>query len=373
MLKTLRVTSFIAIVLAVCGTAAMFFMGLKGDPEVKAFLERPGVAERFKGHSKKSSEKGDKTSPLVAQAHEFALRIDPPPPPKPPEPKKDTTVKPVAATARPKPEPPKPKVQTTRYYDVLATVVYTSSPERSLALLGTTGNKQEWFRQGEKAGHLEIQEIRDGSVVFTQGGRNPEEKFVPAKPVTKSLLKKDQGVTAVRPTGSGRIGTQLPISTGGLANTASLQTGDKTETGDSNNPAIRSINRGSRSRADISGRIQRIRSAPIQPESSVSAESPREQKKILDETMTGIEEIMNRQDESLSKEEREQENEMWMELIETLKTEKESLEQAVEAKDDPKDEASKEEAKTEPPTEKASDAEADDKGEDETSDPNTSE
>lgn len=366
MLKTLRVTSIIAVVLAVCGTVATFFMGLKGNPEVKAFLDSPGVVDRFKAKGTKPTEKADKTPPLVAQAHEFALRIDPPPPPKPPAPKPKTPTK-VNRTAPPKPVIPTPKVPVTVKSNLLATVLYKSAPEKSLALLATTGGKQEWFRQGETVGHLEIKEIRDGSVVFTQGGRNPEEKFVPAKPTTKSLLKKDQEKAALPPAG---VAVQLPTSTGGpgvQTGGVSLQTGDRTES-DNSSRVPRPPDRTSRSRRDISSRIQRIRAVPTKPEPS-----PQEQKQMLENTISGIEDIMNRDDKSISEEDREKEKEIWMELMKKLNAEKKNLTEAIEEKDKSEDSAPQEDAKIQQSDKKDAETKADDKGKPAASDPNASE
>jgi hypothetical protein len=71
--------------------------------------------------------------------------------------------------------------------------------------------------------------------------------------------------------------------------------------------------------------------------------SPQEQKEQLEEAISGIEEIMSRQDESLSPEEREKESKMWAELMQTLQAENENLNKMVETEDSP-------EAGTEPET-----------------------
>jgi len=323
MLKTLRITSIIAVILAFCGAAALVFMGLKENSQVKAVLNNPGIVEQFKDKVKDQDKKDDKSSPLVAQAKAFALRIDPPPPPKPPAPTPQAPTE-VARTAPPKPVIPTPKVQVTVKSDLLATVVCESAPEKSLALLQTSGTKQEWFRQGETVGHLEIKEIRDGSVVFTQSGQNPQEKFVPEKTQVKSILKSENTVSASSRPGSGSIAVPRPALRGSEDTSPDL--GPDETTPDSVR-MVRPIDRtASQPRPDVSQRIQRIRSVPPPP-------SPQEQKEQIKETMSGIEEIMNRQDESLSEEDREKEKEMWLELMRTLKAESENLEKAVETND----------------------------------------
>ncbi|MHC5142924.1 MAG: hypothetical protein ACYSOY_04930, partial [Planctomycetota bacterium] len=208
MLKTLRVTSLVAVILAAIGVIAIAVLGLKGDPQVKDFLAKPGIVDELRKKAGQEGVQEEKSSPLVAMAKLIALRFDPPPPPKPVV--KGVKPQPPSETARAKPTIPQPKVQTSAKFDLLATVVYETAPEKSLALLKTSANKQKWFRQGEKAGYLELQEIRDGSVVFSQRGREPEEIFVPAKPQTKSLLKSEQKTSTVPRTDLGSITAELP-------------------------------------------------------------------------------------------------------------------------------------------------------------------
>ncbi len=302
MLKTLRVTSLVTVVLAAVGVITIVVLGLKGDSQIKDFLAKPGIVDELRSKSGQEDAQENKSSPLVALARAVALRFDPPPPPKP-----EVEDKPPAETARVKPTLsaiPQPKVQTSAKFDLLATVVYKTAPERSLALLKTAANKQEWFRQGEKAGYLEIQEIHDGRVIFTQGGVNPQEIFVPAKPQVQPLLKGDRPVST---TGSSNI-MALPNTDAASAFKAAAA-----ETMDSGK--VRMV----RPRSDVSARIQRVRSTP--PPSS-----PKEQKKSLNKTMSGIEAIMKRQDELISGGDRKKENEMWMRLLSELNTEKKKLE-----------------------------------------------
>jgi hypothetical protein len=314
MLKTLRVTSFFTVILAAFGVITIAVLGLKGDSLVKDFLAKPGIVDELREKAGQEGVQEEKSSPLVAMAKLIALRLDPPPPPKPVV--KDVP-RPPAETVRAKPSIPQPKVQTSAKFDLLATVVYETAPEKSLALLKMSANKQEWFRQGEKAGYLELQEIRDGSVVFSQRGREPEEVFVPAKPQVKSLLKSEQKTSTAPRTGSGSITAQLPALGQGQASQPDAAPEAKAvtaETTDSGN--VRLVRP---ARPDVASRIQRARSTP-QPA------PPQEQKKSITKTMSGIEEIMKRQDEAVSGQGRKKENEMWMRLLKELNTEKERLE-----------------------------------------------
>ena len=332
MLKTLKITSFISVVAAAGAVVVLIVFALRGNPEARAFLDRPGVVERFKDKGDTQGTKEDVSSPLVAQAKAFALRIDPPPPPKPPAPKNPTPPKEVVRT---KPTPnqlPTPKVQISNKYDVLATVKYESVPEKSLVLLKTTGNKQEWFRQGETAGNLTITEIKDGSVIFSQGGKQLPEAFVPAKPQGKSLLKNEAQISsAASGAGTGRVELDLP-STGNLPSTGSESAAPTHVTSPAQNARnaaearIRSLRSASRSREDVTSRIQRIRSIPRQP-------SPTERKESLENTLSGIENIMNRQDEGLDEKQQQREKELWMTLMQKIQAEKKNVEKKIESKD----------------------------------------
>ncbi|MFZ9012146.1 MAG: hypothetical protein ACO20W_09680, partial [Anaerohalosphaeraceae bacterium] len=109
MLKTLRVTSLVTVILAAVGVITMAVLGLKGDPLVKDFLAKPGIVDQLKEKAGQEGVQEEKSSPLVAMAKLIALRLDPPPPPKPVV--KDVP-RPPAETVRAKPSIPQPKVQT---------------------------------------------------------------------------------------------------------------------------------------------------------------------------------------------------------------------------------------------------------------------
>ena len=124
---------------------------------------------------------------LVAQARLFALRIDPPVPISPTrKPPDEKTIKNQSGRRNEKevmiikPDPP-PR------FDLIATVLYESAPEKSLALF-QSGNKQQWFRPGETVDRYQIQEIRNGRVLISQPGKKLQEMFVPPKS-NRPLLK----------------------------------------------------------------------------------------------------------------------------------------------------------------------------------------
>jgi hypothetical protein len=325
MLKTLRITSLIAVVLAVCGVLFIVYLGLKKDPDIIAYLDDPGVIGVFKNKAA-TGDSQDLESPLVVQAHEFALRINPPPPPKPvvteTAPKPVAQRDPVVQREVPKPPPPPPPPPTSAKFTLLATVLCEANPSRSMVLLRQAG-KDEWFWQGEKVGQLEVEEVRNGSAVFSQNGRNKQELFVPVKTEVKSLLK-DATASTRQPSGPGSITTQL----GETLQEADTAAAADAASGPTAGPAARDIrvdrSRGASTstaaaRQDASTSIRRVRTVPVPP-------TPEEQRESLQESISSIQEIMSRDDTGASDEQRQQENETWMRLLEVLQSEKEKVE-----------------------------------------------
>lgn len=341
MLKTLRITSLIAVVLAVCGVLFTVYLGLKKDPDVIAYLDDAGVVGQFKDKVSTGDNK-DLESPLVTQAHEFALRINPPPPPKPvvteTAPKPVAQRDPVVQREAPKPPPPPPPPPTSAKFTLLATVLCEANPSRSMVLLRQAG-KDEWFWQGEKIGQLEVEEVRNGSAVFSQSGRNKQELYVPVKAEGKSLLK-DATASTRGPSGPGSITTQPGEALQGADTAAATDVPSGTAAG----PAGRAIrvdrSRGASTsttaaRQGASTSIRRVRTVPVPP-------TPAEQRESLQESISSIQEIMSRDETSVSDEQRQQENETWMKLLEVLQSEKEKvevLEKPEETPDEPVDPA----------------------------------
>jgi hypothetical protein len=212
-------------------------------------------------------------------------------------------------------------VQVSNKFDLLATVKYEADPEKSLALLKTTDNQQEWFRQGDMVGNMKLTEVKDGSVVFSQGNTELPEVFVPVKPQVTSLLKGD-AAAGLMPSRADSIGIETPSSSPSGGQPALSDAVERARAA----AAARSRTAGtpSPSRTDVSSRIQRLRSVPRQP-------SPAERQESLESTISGIEDIMNRQDVEISEEEHQREKELWMSLMEKIQAEKENVDTQVES------------------------------------------
>ena len=189
MLKTLRASSVVVMILSVCAVTALIVFGFKDNPETKQFLQTQSILETIRSRIANTESQDGTAHPLVIQAHLFAIRIDPPSPPaistRIPKNQDDLTN---IGGGGSEAEIPDKKTETTPRFNLLATVRYESSPEKSLALF-KTGDKQQWFRMGETVDCYQIKEIKDGRVLIAQPGRKLEEIHVPPKRYLASPLK----------------------------------------------------------------------------------------------------------------------------------------------------------------------------------------
>jgi len=163
MVKTLRITSVIAAILAIFCVGLSVAFGLRADEARQEFLNSPGAVELFKAGSEKSpSEDNQQVLPLVKQAKLFALRINPPAPKKP--------IAQQAGAPAAKLMPPKVEAK----FPLIGTCFYSARPSQSLALIDLPAKGLRWVRQGEEVGHLVIEEIKDGLIVIRDGKRTYE-------------------------------------------------------------------------------------------------------------------------------------------------------------------------------------------------------
>jgi len=183
MVKTLRITSIVAAVLA--GVLFVFpvVFGVRSDPEAEQFLNSPGVIELFKKARISQTKAGtSQSSPLVNQARAFAkyLKPDRPKPPVTPQ-------GPGIKTRRP-PGPVFAK------FPLLATVVHESNPELSIALINEPGPGLRWVRQGSEVMHLIIEQVKEGRIVC-RDGQKTSEILVEPRPAQQSLLQGKSSVS----------------------------------------------------------------------------------------------------------------------------------------------------------------------------------
>ncbi len=186
MIKTLRITSIVAVVLAVVIFVFSVSYGFRGDENIKEFLGSPGAVEKFtaaEGQRAKAS--NDQISPLVQQARAFALYLNPPAPK-------------ISRNPKPGQSLINSKLNVTPKFKVIGTSYYEQRPELSLALIDEPGKGIHWVKQSTTVGHLFIENIKDGLVIVKSGTetfelvaeRNPPKSIsssssnVPNKPVS---------------------------------------------------------------------------------------------------------------------------------------------------------------------------------------------
>jgi hypothetical protein len=167
MIRTLRITSIIAAILATVLLVLPAVYGVRSDPQIEEFLQTPGAVDKFaaaRGQSAAAGRDESQVSPLVKQAADFARYLNPPPPPPP-------TPPPEVAADVPEPAPSAP---VSVKFDLVGTSYYASHPELSLALIDEPGKGLHWVRQASSIAHLTIEKVSDGSITVRDGQMTSE-------------------------------------------------------------------------------------------------------------------------------------------------------------------------------------------------------
>jgi len=319
MLKVLNSLRLFAVLCAVASVVFVIVHGIQDDRQREDFLNMPGAIDQFRSGAGTTEDAMDKVSPLLMSAQALALRINPPPPPKPKAPSKPQVAK------KTKPERPKPKAPVSAKFKVLATCRYEQQPDRSLALLQMPVKGIKWYRQGDDVGHLTIQQVKDGSVLCSDG----QELFVPvSKRRTKNLLKSEvaalQRPQAAISTPLGVVESVIDAEKPDAPQAVPTITGVKSGTGS------RAVGASPAKAKEDSARRRRVRRLPPrksrqqpQPEPT-----PEEMKETLTESIDAIKEIMAEPSPLVNDEEKAIELKIWDELHETLKKELEKIEES---------------------------------------------
>ena len=188
MTKTLRITSIIAAIVAVAIFVFPSVFGGRIDPEVKKFLDTPGIVEKFKeARGAQNAEAQNQVPPLVTQAQAFALYLNPPPPPPAPTPQPAAVIQ---------AEAPRPKMVTPKF-KLIGTSFYALHPEMSLALIDEPGKGLRWVRQASQIEHLVIDKVEDGRIIVRDGQRT--EELVAERLPVRSLIKGETPLTGKQP------------------------------------------------------------------------------------------------------------------------------------------------------------------------------
>lgn len=317
-MKTLKVASILVAMCAVGSVVFVVVLGIQGDQQIEELLKAPGAIEEFRKFAKTTDKSQDQVSPLVKFAKDFALRINPPPPPKPPK----AAPKPRVARKK-KPAPPKPKAPVRAKFKLLATCRYEQQPARSLALLNMPVKGIKWYRQGDDVGHLTIQEVKDGSVVCSDG----QELFVPvSRKKTKTLLKSEVAALQ-RPQAT--ISTPLEVVESVIdaeksATPEALPVTAGAQPGREGQPVGASPAKAK----DDSARRRRVRRLPPRkPRQLPPAEpTPEERREVLTESIATIREMMANPTPSLADEGQAEELRIWEQMLSKLEQERAKIE-----------------------------------------------
>ncbi len=202
MVKTLRITTVIAAMLAIAIFSLPVIYGDRTDENIEKFLNSPGVIEKFKESAGNRTQiPTNQVPPLVQQAQDFALILNPPRPDPPRNIGRNNNV------ARTIVEPPpilSPK------FTVEGTSYYKQNPALSLALINEPGKGTYWVRQSSIVNHLLIEQVKDGVVIVKNGEetfelKTAEKKGFPAAPGRTSPL-----IRSNPPGGNERTQTPAP-------------------------------------------------------------------------------------------------------------------------------------------------------------------
>lgn len=166
---------------AVSVLGASVHLAWQPDTRIEELLTTPNILTTLANQAKTAQDTGPAESILVQQARRFGLHLDPPP-----KPNATRSVKTHLATARLQSESAQEKISKTPKsaspkFQVLATSVYSSNPGKSMALIVEAGTDSRWVKAGELVGHILIEDICSGSVVWRHGSHT-EQLAVTTKP-----------------------------------------------------------------------------------------------------------------------------------------------------------------------------------------------
>jgi hypothetical protein len=158
MIKTLRITSILIAAAALWFIILIAARGVASDKGIEKLLSSPGAAEQLQvTYAGKKTSETDRQTPLIIQAKEFALRLDPPPPPPPP------------VQSSPSPAVRRPQATVSAKFTLIGTSYHVGDESNSWALIDEVGKGWHWVKLGGVVGHLKIEKIGDGIVLIRDG------------------------------------------------------------------------------------------------------------------------------------------------------------------------------------------------------------
>jgi len=218
MIKTLRIMSVLAAALVGILVVFSVVFGVRGDKDMEELLDEPGVIEKFnKSAGNKATRGPSQVSPLVKQAGAFALYLNPPKPvaPRPVKSRTASVVREPSATPK---------------FKVVATSYSKSHPESSMALIDEPGKGRNWVRQSGTVGHLLIEEVKDGIVVFKDNNgtfelKAEEEPYISLLEGAPAVPSKQAGISR---SPASRAGSESSAAASVKSSTDYWNTGSRT-------------------------------------------------------------------------------------------------------------------------------------------------
>ncbi len=161
----IRIAYAAGLVMLLCAGVLFSLCGMRWRQGVShdADISEPlGVTEGARVRATRTvSGDPDFTPPLIKQATAFALYLRPPAPPASKE----------LPRAKPGGQPvPRPPTATPKFV-LLSTSCYRFCPEKSLALVAEPGKGGYWVRKGERVGHMVVEDIKDGAILYRDGSQ----------------------------------------------------------------------------------------------------------------------------------------------------------------------------------------------------------
>ncbi len=332
MITTLKITTIFAAIVCISLVGFVGAFGLRGDPEIEKLINSPRIVQEVKTLVTKTPATEGQTSPLVKEAQKFALRIDPPPPPPPPTP----PTQPAERAQRPEPTevtPPTPPVVTNARFDVIATCRYEDEPAKSMVLLDLPAKGLKWFRVGENVEHLTVLDVLDGSVIMSQGGRNPQTiAMKQQQPLARNLLLQP-GQKLDVPTGNRLTYQEVSVP----VTPSSLGRGNAYFAPEGGNRAPRTFapdpGAGSATAtrqppgAAVTRQPARTYVPPTRPRTTAAAPTVEQRKAVLDENIADLKSIIERPTSEAPQTETTEEQKALAKLLEILEEERKMAEQ----------------------------------------------
>ncbi len=178
MIKTLRITTIITAALAGVFLIFPVVFGGRADEQIKEFLSAPDAIEKFKQAEGNRAKPGEsQNSPLVIQAQLFASYLNPRVEPRPTMPARNLPITP--------PKPPRASAK----FVLVATSVHEARPQESVAFISEPGSGLRWVKPGDEVGHVTIEQIKDGLIVYRDGEGTPHEELAQPRLPEMSLIE----------------------------------------------------------------------------------------------------------------------------------------------------------------------------------------